>query len=55
MVSRWLEPEPRPKRNDEPPPSYDPNAPSFDLMKRQIGKKPPTMRKKVFRTNGLVR
>jgi len=51
MVSKWLEPEPRPKQDDETP-SYDPDAPSFADMKRQVGKKPPTMRKKVFRTTG---
>jgi hypothetical protein len=50
MVSKWVEPEPRPKRNDETPPSYNPNTPSFAEMKRQVGKKPPTMRKKVFVT-----
>jgi hypothetical protein len=40
MVSRWIEPEPRRKQVDEAPP-YNPDAPSFDLMKRQVGKKPP--------------
>ena len=51
MVSKWVEPEPRPKRNDEPPPSYNPNAPSFADMKQQIGKTPLIMRKKGFRIN----
>ncbi len=54
MVSRWVEPEPTPKRIEETPPSYNPNTPSFAEMKRQVGKKPPTMRKKVFRANKSV-
>jgi hypothetical protein len=49
MVSKWVEPPPRPRQVDETP-SYDPDAPSFDLMKRQVGKKPPTTQKKVFVT-----
>jgi hypothetical protein len=44
-----LEPSPRPRQVDETP-SYDPDAPSFDLMKKQVGKKPPTPQRKVFVT-----
>ena len=51
MVSRWLNPPPKPKRQDDPAPPYNPNAPSFAYMKQQIGKKPPTMRREVFRIN----
>jgi len=54
MVSRWLCPGPRARQVDEPS-TYDPDAPSFDLMKKQVGKTPPTMTKKVFRTTGQGR
>jgi len=47
MVSKWLQPEPRPKQVDETPP-YNSDAPSFDLMKRQVGKKSPKVCKEVF-------
>jgi len=49
MVSRWIEPEPRPKQVDETP-SYNPDAPTFDLMKRQVGKVSPGIQRKVFPT-----
>ena len=45
MVTKWLNPEPRPK---PPEPSHQPPGRSFAEMKRQIGKKPPEMRKQVF-------
>jgi hypothetical protein len=48
MVSRWIEPEPMPKQVDETPP-YNPAAPSFDLMKRQVGKKKVNRKSKEFR------
>jgi hypothetical protein len=54
MVSRFINPAPRPRQVDETP-SYDPDAPSFDLMKRQVGKTSATMTKKVFRTTGQGR
>ena len=50
MVSRWLEPPPRPKKDDDRPP-YDPDAPTFADMKRQVGKKPPTTQRKVLHIN----
>jgi hypothetical protein len=50
MVSKWLEPEPRPRQVDDYTPPHNPNAPSFDLMKKQIGKTSPTTQKKVFVT-----
>ena len=49
MVSRWLEPPPRPKKDDYTP-SHDPDAPTFADMKRQVGKKPSTTKEKVFVT-----
>jgi hypothetical protein len=54
MGSRWLEPEPIPRQDDYTP-THNPNAPSFADMKRQVGKKPPTMRKKMFLTKGSAK
>jgi len=48
--TKWLNPEPRPKQVIEPPPSYDPDAPSFAVMRRQLDPARTThMRKLVFR------
>jgi len=44
-----LEPLPRPTQVDETP-ADDPDAPSFDLMKKQVGKTSPTPQRKVFVT-----
>jgi len=49
MVSKWIEPEPLPIQVDDTP-SYNPDAPTFDLMKRQIGKNSSTTKRKVFTT-----
>jgi hypothetical protein len=50
MVSKWIEPEPLPKQVDDTPSTYNPDAPTFDLMKRQIGKNSSTTKRKVFTT-----
>ena len=54
MVSRFINPPPRPKPVDDTPP-YIPNAPSFADIKRQLGKTSPSMTKKVFRIKGQGR
>ena len=45
MPIRWLEPDPKPKR---PEPSHSSPTHSFEEMKRQIGKRPPELRRRVF-------
>ena len=50
MVSKWLNPAPRPKQDDYTPP-HNPDAPTFADMKRQVGKKPPTTQRKVLHIN----
>jgi hypothetical protein len=45
MVTKWLNPEPRPS---PPEPFHYPTGTSFAVIKRQIGKKPPEMRKEEF-------
>ena len=50
MVSRWLEPEPILKEVVDTPSSYNPDAPSFADMKRQVNKKTPATHRNVFVT-----
>ena len=45
MVIRWLDPDPKIK---PPEPYHQPPGPSFGVIKRQISKKSPEMRKQVF-------
>jgi hypothetical protein len=52
MVSKWINPEPRPKQVIEPLPPYDPDAPSFAVMRRQLEPVRTTQSQKlVFRTH----
>ena len=53
MVSKWVEPPPRPKQGKDRPP-YDPDAPNFADIKRQVGKKPPTIQRRVLVTGKEV-
>ena len=48
--TKWLNPLPRPKQVIDPPPPYDPDAPSFAEMRRQLDPARTTQsRKLVFR------
>jgi len=50
MVSKWINPPPRPKEVTEPIPDYDPDAPSFADMRKQLEPNRTTQsRKLVFR------